>query len=256
MNVIIMLSGHSQRFINEGLTIKPLLPINDKYVIDYVVKMVTTDNTKISFVCKQSDCTNYNIDKFLANRFKDAVVCVTPDNKDGPVVSLLNVIDQLKLHCTEDILIVYCDLYIEKNIISFINNPPKGVDGCIIAHSGFHPHTIYNGSFCHLKTDGNIVLDVREKGHFTESPLEEPASSGLYYFKSIATVEKYCKQLIDHGQRINNEYYITMVYNEMINDNCKIQTYMIDNYISFGVPNDYKLFVYYKNFFKIDNETI
>ena len=47
--------------------------------------------------------------------------------------------------------------------------------------------------------------------------MNEYASNGTYYFKSGAIMKKYFKQLMIMKETINNEYYVSMVYNLLVN---------------------------------------
>lgn len=246
MKKIILLSGHSDRFKQVGLPIKPLLEIDENlFAIDYTVSMMSSCYTDLIFVTKLSD----NLNDWLLNRYKGASVVTTTDHRDGPAVSLLNVMTDLSRICQNDTLLIsYCDLFINDNICNIQFN--NDIDGALITHTGFHPHTLYNKSFAHLKHENNKVVEVKEKGCYTANQLEEPASSGIYYFKSITLLKKYIEKQINANERVNNEFYLTMTYNYMIKDMLNVILHPVDNYISFGVPNDYYLFKYYYNTFK------
>ena len=166
MKHIIILSGHSQRFIDEGHTIKPLIKINGKTIIEYVLDTLNLQTFEdVSFIIKNEDVSAYKLDHFLENKFINSKIYKIDGHKLGPVYSVLKA--QSCIDEDEETLVTYCDLHIKWDITEFykfVKNTNS--DGCIVSHTGWHPHRIYNKSFAYLKVDGNQVLEIKEKQHF------------------------------------------------------------------------------------------
>jgi NDP-sugar pyrophosphorylase family protein len=246
MKHVIILSGHSQRFLNEGYTIKPLIKINGKTIIEYVLDSLNLQTyEEVSFIIKKEDVESYNLDKFLQNKFQDSKIFIINGHKLGPVYSVLQA--QECLYDDKETLITYCDLHINwniNNLYNFINNTNS--DGCIVSHTGWHPHRIYNKSFAYLRIDGDSVLEIKEKEHFTDDPETEYASGGIYYFKTGKMIKHYFNKLIESNNRVNNEFYVTMPYNLMIQDGLKVTHFDSKNYLCLGTPKDVELFDSYK----------
>jgi NDP-sugar pyrophosphorylase family protein len=142
----------------------------------------------------------------------------------------------------EEVLVSYCDLYIKWNFQEFIDyiNSVK-CDGLLVSHNNWHPHRIHNKSFAYMLTDRyNNVYKIMEKDYFID-PLKEPASSGIYYFKSGAVLKKYCDMLLKRGIKTNNEFYLTLPYNLMIEDGLVVKHYVHRYYFCFGTPRDVEL---------------
>lgn len=242
MKHIIVLSGHSQRFLNEGYAIKPLIKINGKTIIEYVIdtlNLLSYDD--VSFIIKNEDVESYELDYFLQNKFKNCKIFKIDGHKLGPVYSVLQ--SQECIDDNEETLITYCDLHIKWDInelYKFIKDTNS--DGCIVSHTGWHPHRIYNKSFAYLRVDGSSVLEVKEKQHFTDNPESEYASGGIYYFKTGNLVKHYFNKLIESNVRVNDEFYVTMPYNLMIQDGLKITHFDSKNYLCLGTPKDVEIF--------------
>ena len=113
-----------------------------------------------------------------------------------------------------------------------------------------HPHRMRNINFAHLKTGGSKVLEVKEKGYYTDNPIQEYASSGIYYFKSGKLLQHYLHKLIENNETVNGEYYVTLVYNQMIRDGLSVIHYPTDNYVCLGTPYDLISFKYWESVFK------
>jgi NDP-sugar pyrophosphorylase family protein len=245
MQKIILLSGHSQRFLNEGFTVKPLISIDQKLIIDYVIESIKSNGEEnfnnYIFIVKKSDIINYKIDSILLEKFPQSRVISIDDHRNGPVFSIkqiFNLIDD-----NSEVVISYCDLYIKWNFDDFILFARESQsDGSIVSHINFHPHRINNQYFAYLKVDNNKVLQIKEKSYFTDDPDSEYASGGIYFFKKGSYVKKYFQHIIDIDDKINNEFYVTLVYNHMIKDNLNITHFDSKNYVCLGTPMDVKIF--------------
>jgi hypothetical protein len=77
-------------------------------------------------------------------------------------------------------------------------------------------------------------------------------NTGCYYFKKTSEFESYTNKMIDKNIRVNNEFYISQVYNEYLLDNKKILHYPIVEIFSINTPeelseNSKKISVFLKN---------
>jgi len=245
MQKIILLSGHSQRFLNEGFTIKPLISIEQKLVIEYVVDSIKShDETEFNnciFVVKESDVANYDIDSILLEKFPECLVVAIEDHRNGPVFSVKQIFDLIDNE--QEVIISYCDLHIKWNFDDFLSFARESQsDGSIVSHINFHPHRINNQYFAYLRNDNDKVLQIKEKSYFTNDPDSEYASGGIYFFKKGEYVKKYFQHIIDVNDKVNNEFYVTLVYNHMIEDNLNITHFDSKNYVCLGTPMDVKIF--------------
>ena len=258
MKYIFTLSGNSERFTKEGFVVKPLIKINDKMVIEYVMDMFPSISLKDTiFVINDYDVKNYNIDQKLKELYPESSTFIISAHKKGPVISILQL--ENKIVDDEPYIISYCDLTHKWNYSDFVNKVTESnCDGCLVTHIGMHPHRMRNINFAHLKTDETKVLEVKEKGYYTNDPIQEYASSGIYYFKTGKILKDYFKKLIENNETVNGEYYVTLVYNQMIRDGLSVIHYPTNNYVCLGTPFDLISFKYWKSLIdnKMSNEEI
>jgi hypothetical protein len=121
MKKIITFAGHSQRFLNEGYSIKPLIKMCEVKLFDLSIKTITGDNCKESdliFILKETDCVNLKLDELLRGKFPQANIQVIKDHMEGPVITVLNISD--KIPDDEEIVVSYCDLYINWKFDDFL----------------------------------------------------------------------------------------------------------------------------------------
>ena len=91
----------------------------------------------------------------------------------------------------------------EKDIERVYSNALKtNCDGAIPCYTGFHPHMLRSTKYAYVKEKDLVLTAIKEKESFTDSPMNEYASSGTYYFKTGKTALHYCSSL----KRKKNSY--------------------------------------------------
>jgi hypothetical protein len=76
-----------------------------------------------------------------------------------------------------------------------------------------------------------------------------PQSSGTYYFKKGSYIKKYFNAIYNDVNTLSGEYYVSLVYNYMIQDNKKIKIYDIPYFMQWGTPQDLQEYLYWKEIF-------
>jgi NDP-sugar pyrophosphorylase family protein len=249
MHIIIPLSGIGKRFVDIGYKEpKPLIIVENKTIIEHVVNLFPTE-TKFTFICNDKHLNETNMKDILlkikpnANIFK-----VSVNNRKGPVDAVLQAYELIK--DDEEIIISYCDYGTKWNYTNFIEQLHNtNSDGGIACYNGFHPHMLGSDNYAFVK-ETNMFLDkIQEKKPFTDNKMNEYASNGTYYFKSGLIVKKYFKKLMDLNISINNEFYVSMVYNLMKDDNLKTLIYPIEKMLQWGTPKDLEEYLMWSNYF-------
>jgi NDP-sugar pyrophosphorylase family protein len=249
MHIIIPMSGIGKRFVDAGyIEPKPLIRVENKPIIQHIVELFPGEH-KFTFICNDLHLNNTNMREILlsivphCNIFE---VCVL--NRKGPVDAVLQateLIDEL-----EPIIISYCDYGTKWDYQQFknqINN--HNIDGAIACYKGFHPHMLGNDNYAFVKEENNRMLEIQEKKPFTNNKMNEYASNGTYYFKSGKIVKKYFQELIDLNISINNEFYVSMVYNLLQKDGLNILIFEIEKMLQWGTPKDLQEYLFWSNYF-------
>ena len=91
-----------------------------------------------------------------------------------------------------------------------------------------------------IKYDENgFVTIVREK-----EVISNEATVGIYNYRHGKDFVKYAHQMIDKNIRVNNEFYVAPVYNEMIEDGMKIAFKDVGaKMYGLGIPDDLNYFM-------------
>ena len=250
MNIIIPMSGLGSRFFNAGYTIpKAFIEIEGKPIIQHVVDRFDPDDNFI-FVVNELHCEKFGIHKVLEKIAKNSTVHIVDQSFNlGPVMAVLQILDYIN-DDDEDFIVNYCDFswrWDYKHFKEFIkkDNP----DGCIITYQGFHPHLLGPNYYASTRCEDDTVLEIKEKFSFTDNKMDCPQSSGTYYFKTGEYIKKYFNAIYDDVNTLNGEYYVSLVYNYMIQDNKKIKIYDIPYFMQWGTPQDLEEYIYWKEIF-------
>jgi NDP-sugar pyrophosphorylase family protein len=180
------------------------------------------------------------------------IVSIEPHNL-GPVHAVLASEDLI--NDDEQTIVNYCDFTCYWDYSSFKKYiTDNNLDGAIPAYRGFHPHTLWSNYYAYLKIDNNLVTAIQEKTPFTKKPQDEYASSGTYFFKSGKLMKEYFKKCIDLNLKVNDEFYVSMVYEPMIANGLKVSPFELEHFMQWGTPRDLEDYKYWSDIFKNYNK--
>ena len=236
MKIIIPMAGLGQRFVDVGYKDpKPFIKVDNETIIDKIIKMFDP-NDEIIFICNQKHLRY--IGEKLYFKHKNSRVVSVPEHNKGPVFTMLSHMDLID--DDEQVIVCYCDnpyLWDYNHFKNLVNKTK--VDGCVLTHTGFHPHRLASTYMAYCKMDGDSMIEIKEKEPYTDNHWEEHASTGTYYFKKGSYIKKYFQEAIDKKiKHTNGEYYVTLIYNLLIKDNLNIKIYDTDFVTVFGTPSE------------------
>jgi NDP-sugar pyrophosphorylase family protein len=241
MKVIIPMAGFGNRFVEAGYRDpKPLITVNGKRILEYICGMFDKEDELI-FICNDYHLATTPMKKIILEIRPDATIVGVPPHKKGPVYTMAGM--ESYIDDNEEVIVCYCDnpyLWNYTEFKKWIKESES--DGCILSHVGFHPHRLSSTFMAYMKESNLVVSEIKEKEPYTEDPMQEHASTGTYYFKKGSYIKKYFQQLMDSDINYNGEYYVTLVYNLLIQDNLKVTCYPTDFVTVFGTPEEVENF--------------
>jgi len=250
MQIIIPMSGFGERFRRAGYTVpKPLIEIDGKPIIQHVVEMFP-DEKDITFICNRDHLNNseYRMHEILEDIAPEGKIIAIDPHKLGPVHAVLQVISQLDLK--KPTVVNYADFTCDWDYADFCNTAKQtDCDGAIPCYRGFHPHTLWSNYYAYVREENMDAWDIQEKKPFTDSPREEFASSGTYYFKSGELMQRYFERCVAEDLTVGGEYYVSMVYKPMMQDDLNIKVYELEHFMQWGTPSDFEEYRYWSNIF-------
>lgn len=236
-NILVSLAGKSSRFFENGFTQpKYYLPMADEGKTMIEAAIDTLDiHGKLILIIQQEHIEKYSIDKFLKEKYPDAVQCVLTEYTQGAVESCYKAAKQLIDNDTP-LIISNCDQALEWNPEAFVQKTlEEGVDGCILT---FFANTIKN-SYARVESETTKVLECAEKKVISPHSLV-----GVHSWKRGSDFCRAAEIMFRDNIRANNEFYVSISYNPLIAMGRKI--YMVplqedkgEKYWSVGTPEQY-----------------
>ncbi len=250
IQLIIPMSGIGKRFTESGYDIpKYLIEIDGKPVIEHVVNLFPGVDD-VTFVCNCLHVGKYNLEKILRKIKPNCKINVVSNyDRKGPVDSILRIADYIDPD--KEVIVSYCDYGTDWDFDKFLNDTrSKNVDGAIACYKGFHPHILGSDNYAFCKEKDNFLIEIKEKEPFTDNKMNEYASNGTYYFKNGYILKDYFKELVDRDINTKGEYYVSMVYNLLVNYGLKVSIYEINKMLQWGTPYDLEIYQSWSKYFK------
>jgi NDP-sugar pyrophosphorylase family protein len=246
IQVFIPMTGIGARFQQAGYrTIKPLILVQGKPIIHYVADLFP-QQSPIHFICNQTHLEETALRDTLSAP-THRIIPATPQ-KLGPVAALKQAYEHID--DKQPIIVCYCDFYQQwdyQDFLQYVHD--TDCDGAVVCYQGFHPHLRHAHNVyasCQTDTQQRLIA-IREKHSFTPNTQDCPQSSGLYYFKSGALLKRYCDKLLTEGPTVQGEYYVSLAFAHMVEDQCDVRVYnKVPHFCQWGTPADLAEYLYWQ----------
>ena len=228
------MAGEGSRFAKEGYTFpKPLIDVKGKPMIQKVVENLDFDCEYI-FLVRKKHIEQYEgilgtLSQVTNNNFKYVVVDGLTEGAACTALLAKEFIDN-----DEDLLIANSDQFIDYEPENFkaLRNLTN-CDAMVFTFNAVHP----KWSFVKTNSRGYIT-EVAEK-----KPISNIATCGIYWYRRGSDFVKYAEQMIEKDIRVNNEFYIAPVYNELIADGKTLIPFYVHGMWGLGTPEDLRYFL-------------
>ncbi len=251
MQIVIPMSGFGERFRRAGYKVpKPLIEVEGLPMIAHVVNRFPGE-TDFKFICNQDhlDEDDFAMRDAILTHCPSAKIFGIPPHKLGPVHAVTAIRDELDLEAPT--VVNYCDfswVWDYGDFKSFVET--TGCAGAIPVYRGFHPHSLRSAYYAYLKHTDGWADDIQEKTPFTDTPMNEFASSGTYYFSSARLMLEAMDSIVDLGLKVNDEYYVSIVYKALFEQNLPVALYELQHFLQWGTPDDLAEYTYYSDLFQ------
>lgn len=239
LNILVPMAGAGSRFKSAGFKLpKPLIDVNGFPMIKTVINNLNIEANYI-FLVQKEHIELYNIDLLLKLIVPNCKVIITEGLTEGAACTAL--LAEKLIDDSNHLLIVNSDQFVEWNSCEFMNfNLCNKIDGSILTFLAKDR----NPKWSYVKEENEYITYVAEK-----QPISDLATVGIYWYNKGSDFVKYAKQMISKNIRVNNEFYIAPVYNEMLADGKQVKKYHCNKMWGLGTPEDLDLYLnIYKEF--------
>lgn len=233
LNIVIPMAGRGSRFADAGYKMpKPLIDVFGHPMIEYVTKNIKPDcEHRFIYICQEEHLNKYGLKEEL-NRMSPGCEIITIDHiTEGAACTVL--LAEKFIDNDDGLMIANSDQFVDTNINEYLAAMGEK-DGLIMTMPADDP----KWSFIRFDDDGNVTM-VREK-----EVISNEATVGIYNYRHGKDFVKYAHQMIHKNIRVNNEFYVAPVYNEMIEDGMKIGFCDVGaKMYGLGIPDDLNYFM-------------
>lgn len=249
-NILIPMAGLGSRFSNEGFkNIKPLIPLNGKTFIEWSIDSVDFKSVKTQFIFVILEKHSNVLYSHLKNIKPDCIITSVPELTRGAVETALAA--QEYINNDDPLIITNSDQIFEWNkekYVEYLHESNTDADVVVVNAN--------TNKFSYIKLDeNNFGLKLTEKEVISDNALV-----GIHYWKKGKYFVDSGKKLIERDIRAKNEFYVSLSYNLLIENNLKITCYKLsenEKYLSIGTPEQVYDYLDYKKLnveiFKLEN---
>lgn len=250
INILIPMAGLGSRFYTAGFkNIKPLIPLNGKTFIEWSIDSVDFKNIETQFIFVILEEHSSILYDHLRKIKPDCIVLSVPRLTRGAVETALTA--EKYIDNDVPLIITNSDQIFEwdKNkYIDYLQTTNTEADVIVVNAN--------TDKFSYIELDkNNFGVKLTEKEVISDNALV-----GIHYWKKGKYFVDSGKELINRDIRAKNEFYISLSYNLLIENNIKVTCYKLgenEKYLSIGTPEQVYDYLDYKGLnvevFKLDN---
>ncbi len=240
LHVVMPMAGEGNRFRREGWTTpKPLIELNGLPLFKHAISSVSADEIemKYSFIVRKEHIDEYKIDEGILSFQQDANVFSVSKTTRGAVETCL--VAEPAIADDDAVIVMDCDLEFRSKkfieIIKEILKQPANIaeGGALVSFESNEPRY----SYAELNDEG-FVLRTAEK-----EVISNHALCGAYFFSTGRRFKQIAHQLLDEPEFKKPEYYVSLLYNYLLADGEKVRLAPMEEYYSYGTPEELKRYL-------------
>lgn len=230
------MAGRGSRFSQTNFDVpKPLINILDKPMIEWAVKSIGLEGNYI-FITRQYENSDYNkeLNEILFRLQPNCQIITINHVTDGAACTAL--LAEQYMWTNQPLLISDCDLALFWNpqgFINFVNKFPH-LDAVSLVYNTDRPQNSY------VEIDENF----HAKRYAEKQVISKWSTNGVHWWRQTNHFINAAKSMIKKNLRVNNEFYISPTFNELIENGYKISVFPLEpgQHFSLGSPEDIETF--------------
>jgi dTDP-glucose pyrophosphorylase len=226
------MAGAGSRFQQMGYTFpKPLIEVEGKPMIQQVVENLNFgDEHRHIFIVQKEHYDRFALNYLLPLIKPNCEIIQVDKVTEGAACTAL--LAKKFIDNDDRLLIANSD-----QVIDWMETPSplydRNIDGGVYVFNATHPKWSF------VKVDAtNKVVEVAEK-----KPISDIATTGIYFWRRGKDFVRCAEQMIEKNIRVNNEFYIAPVFNEIIAEDKLIGIEYVNKMWGIGTPEDLKTYL-------------
>jgi dTDP-glucose pyrophosphorylase len=229
VKILIPMAGNGQRFVDAGYAEpKPFIDVLGKPMIERVVENLGGPRAgQYIFVVR-----DYKAMHRVRAIVPDCEVVIAREQTAGAACTAL--LAQMFIDNNDPLLIANSDQIVESVTGSLFYEPgPFSPDGIIYTFASTHPKWSYA-----VVDERSWVWGIAEK-----QVVSRRATCGIYWFRRGGDFCRAARDMIAKNLRVNNEFYIAPVFNQMIAAGADVRERPVKKMWGLGTPEDLNAYV-------------
>ncbi len=233
LEIVIPMAGRGSRFAEQGYALpKPLIPVRGVPMIQLVIDNLRPDAPhRFTFICQKPHLDQYHLAGHLADWAPGCRVIGIDRVTEGAACTVLLARDQIDTN--NPLMIANCDQYIDVEINDYLAAMHRNsLDGLIMTMEADDP----KWSFVGFDAEGRVERVVEKQ------VISNEATVGIYNFARGSDFCAGADEMIARNLRVNNEFYVAPVYNQLIAGGANVGVYSIgsvgNGMYGLGIPED------------------
>lgn len=235
LHIIMPMAGEGSRFANAGWTTpKPLIELNGQPLFKHAISSVVDSDIpiKYSFIVRQEHIEKFRIDQGIRDFLPTSNIFSVLETTRGAVETCL--MAESAIQDDDAVIVMDCDLeFRSSQFLQLIkSNLAKSVQevngGALVSFESNLPRYSY--------------AEVDEKGMVVRTAEKEVISNhalcGAYFFSSGRRFKQIAHQLLNESEFKKPEYYVSLLYNYMLQEGERVYLATLDEYYSYGTPEE------------------
>ena len=246
---LIPMAGAGSRFTQEGYKDpKPLIQVSGKPMIVRACSSLPEASRWI-FVCRGEHINQYGVDRVLQEYYPGCDIIRVDYLTEGQASTCMLAKDLLDPD--QPLTIGACDngMTWDREAFKRVWQDP-GVDALIWTFR--HNATVKRNPQMYGWVETGADQTARRvscKKPLSDSPDRDHAIIGAFTFKSAAIFTEATQTMMEKNRRINGEFYVDVVMDEVIRAGYRVKVFEVDQYICWGTPNDLRTYEYWETYF-------
>ena len=236
LTIVVPLAGRGSRFSEAGFADpKPLINVCGQPMIKLVIDNIRPSQAhRFVFVCQRQHLVSYGLAAALEGWAPGCVVVALDGVTEGAACTVLAAREHIG---PGPLMIANSDQYVDIDINIYLAAFVPGSDGLIMTMYADDP----KWSYAETDTSGAVTRVVEKQ------VISQDATVGIYNFASGDLFLQAADAMIANNRRVNGEFYVAPVYEELISAGRRVTAYNIgevsESMFGLGTPADLATFL-------------